>query len=347
MAQRRFNRQQRSRNRSPSNPYPAPSLDLRTSTWHAAAPLCILRGIRAILHPPAQSRARFAAFPCVSDGRRPGCGRTPCLFAPCPWRERSHVGDLPNPAALVPIATSHPARVAAAAAATTTAPNSCAGPHPTPRVYAVSRGHGGLIHANAWRRSATAVSPSHRVTAHLQLDSCRTLRARVADFAVAHSRDSRALARVLIQTVPHPSGYRYQGAWRAGVGVLSAFQVTQKYLWKLYTSNPNFRRASSSDQWITIRYQKNCACSCSPSCRSLSLTPYVLAEYPSFFAVDLLDYSYVHFFLCVLFWALHGSDHLLNRLVRRMYLTCDSHGPFSSALSATICFVWRVSRLVS
>lgn len=36
------------------------------------------------------------------------------------------------------------------------------------------------------------------------------------------------------------------------------------------------------------------------------------------------------FFLCVLFWALHGSGHLLNWLVRRMYFTlfCDSHGPF-------------------
>ena len=211
MAQRRFDGQQRSRSRdrSPSNPYTAPSLDLRTSTWRAAAPLCILHGIRAILHPPAQSLARFAAFSCVSDGRGTRCGRTPCLFAPCPWRGRSHVRDLPNPAALVPIASIHPARVAAAPATTTTAPISCATPHPTPRVYAVGHGHG-RIHVNACRRSVTAVSPSHRVAAHLQLDSCRTLLARVADFAVAHSRDSRALARVLIQTVAHPSGYRYQ-----------------------------------------------------------------------------------------------------------------------------------------
>lgn len=210
MAQRHFDRQQRSRNRSPSNPYTAPSLDLRTSTWRAAAPLCILHGIRAILHPPAQSRARLATFSCISNGRGTRCGRTPCLFAPCPWLGRSHVRDLPNPAALVTIASSHPARVAAApAAATTTSANSCATPDPTPCVYAVGHGHG-LIHANAWRRSVTAVSPSHRVTAHLQLDSCRTRRARVADFAVAHSRDPRALARVLIQTVAHPSGYRYQ-----------------------------------------------------------------------------------------------------------------------------------------
>jgi hypothetical protein len=207
MAQRRFSRQQHSRNRPPSNPYPTPSLDLRTSTWRAAAPLCILRGLRAILHTPAQSRARLAAFPCVPDGRQLGCGRTPCLFAPCPWRERSHVGDLPNPAALVPIASSQPARVAAAAVG---APNSCAAPHPTPRVYAVGRGHG-LIHANAWRRRVAAVAPSHRVTAHLQLDNCRSPCARVANFAVAHSRDSRALARVLIQTVAHPS-YQCQGA---------------------------------------------------------------------------------------------------------------------------------------
>lgn len=202
MARRRFNRQQRSHHQSPSTPYPAPSLDIRNSTWRAAAPLCILRGIRAILQPPAESRARFAAFPCVTDdGRRPGCGWPPCLFAPCPWRERerSHVGDLPNPAALIPIASSHLARVAAAAAA----PNSCATPHSTPCVYAVGHGHG-LIHANAWRRGVTAFPPSQRITAHLQLDSCRTVRARVADFAVAHSRDPRALARVLIQTVTRP-----------------------------------------------------------------------------------------------------------------------------------------------
>ena len=42
-----------------------------------------------------------------------------------------------------------------------------------------------------------AAFSSQRIAAHLQLDSCRTLRARVATYADPVSRESRAMARVM------------------------------------------------------------------------------------------------------------------------------------------------------
>jgi len=51
---------------------------------------------------------------------------------------------------------------------------------------------------DAERRSGAAFAPSQRIAAHLQLDSCHTLRARFTAYADPFSGESRAMARVLI-----------------------------------------------------------------------------------------------------------------------------------------------------
>ena len=179
----------RRRRRTPSPPHPAPSLDLRASKCRAAAaPVRVLCGLRAVLRPPIQPRARRQlAAHLGAGGGRVGRG---CACVSASRCEGAHIGDHPDPAAVVP-----PADGRLGPVATPTPP---AIPHTTPGGVSVVAWPGPDYDAG-WRSDA-AFTPSQRVTTHLQLGYSRTLRARVADSAVPSSRDPRAMACVLIPT---------------------------------------------------------------------------------------------------------------------------------------------------
>ncbi|KAI0288433.1 hypothetical protein BC826DRAFT_1038462 [Russula brevipes] len=165
------------RRRLPSTPHSAPTLDLRASTWRDTAPLHVFRLVRALLYPPTQPHAwsQFTAFPCDGGGRR---DRRGCLRVPA------------TRPALVPAANGRLGRAAA--------PAPCATAHTAPHVH-VRHGRPDP-YRDAGRRRGATFAPSQCVAAHLQLDGCGTLRTRVADDALAYSRDPRALASILIRT---------------------------------------------------------------------------------------------------------------------------------------------------
>jgi hypothetical protein len=265
------------RRRFPSTPHSTPTLDLRASSWRDTTPLYVFRRVRALLHPPTQPHARFkfAAFPCDGGGRR---DRRGCLRVPATRRERAHVGNHSDPAALVPAANGRLGRAAA--------PAPCATAHTAPHIHV--RHSRPDPYRDAERRRDTTFAPSQRVAAHLQLGSCGTLRTRVADDAIAYSRDPRALASILIQTwqplrdVP----------LRINIG--TATKLVGSGGTSLPPQIPSAKPCFISYQGgITLRYQKlHHPCACFP--RRLLSRPMFFADYCHYLVLDGLDYNYVN-----------------------------------------------------